>query len=331
MHQWKCKIASCYSKLPRDMNIQVSVEPFHTAAKQEWLAELHENPFQLTTNIALVQESTTLLSVSYENFILQMIPPSNLPQNYLSWYLTRILKRCICLTQVYNIKEPIHVWIIPNDMKRHMPTAGQSVEPQHINGGYTYRMGGKLRIVITRWEEFGKVILHEVLHHSYLDMGKLSASTLASLYKLLNLTMERCGQTYENCQTMLRPNEALVEFWAELHQMLFLSLETGIAWDIMFVKEKQYALAKAKQLLEHQNTLYGKKWQESTHAFSYIILRAFFMQYILEFLQLDPPYHETSVLQFIQTHWKPFLTTLTAVTDTERKESLRMTRIIGDF
>ena len=59
------------------------------------------------------------------------------------------------------------VWFAA-DVPRILPERGQSVGPEHVNGGYTYPCSS-IAIIIYREEEATRVLIHELLHGSCAD------------------------------------------------------------------------------------------------------------------------------------------------------------------
>lgn len=60
------------------------------------------------------------------------------------------------------------VFWFPATVPRILPERGQSVGPQHVNGGYCYPCNPNV-IVVYRFEEATRVLLHELLHASCTD------------------------------------------------------------------------------------------------------------------------------------------------------------------
>lgn len=85
------------------------------------------------------------------------------------------------------------VYLYASDVKRILPTSGP-VGPDHLNGGYTFPCKPDC-IVVYRYEEATRVIIHELLHAS-------------------------CTDNHENITEV---KEALTETWAELFLVALLS------------------------------------------------------------------------------------------------------------
>lgn len=181
----------------------------------------------------------------------------------------KIMRRAGTLVSFAKTKTPLNIIWIPCPVKRELPAPGQPINAEHINGGYTYMNGNT--IYIYRYEEFAKVLLHEILHHSELDIGRQDWPDLGTLRRVFNIAPE----------TPLSPNEAVIETWAELYQLMFLAAETEIPLDKLIEKEARHALCQSAKLLAHART---GPWRETTNAFSYIIFRTIFLCHLPEFI-----------------------------------------------
>jgi hypothetical protein len=63
---------------------------------------------------------------------------------------------------------PFKIYFLANTQLRIAPSIGKKIEPQHINGGYTYPCNHET-IMIYRAEDATRVLLHELMHSSCLD------------------------------------------------------------------------------------------------------------------------------------------------------------------
>lgn len=63
---------------------------------------------------------------------------------------------------------PWRIFWFPATIPRMLPSRGQSVGPQHINGGYCYPCNPHV-IVVYRLEEATRVLIHELLHAACTD------------------------------------------------------------------------------------------------------------------------------------------------------------------
>ena len=140
------------------------------------------------------------------------------------------LRRARLLWDTLHIKKPLTFWVIPAKVPRLFPAPGEPLSEKHLNGGYTYLNNNN--IYIYRYEDFPKVMLHEVIHHSYLN-------------------------------THTPYNEAIVEFWAVLFHLFFIS--TPATFESYFQDELNWNLFLCKKLLQHNADI--------SHADSYIFAK----------------------------------------------------------
>ena len=182
-------------------------EPFLTMAKSVWsLPELHWIEDSVTANdLALLEAEAnpaTPSNIDSANFRQEMIIAwkqggqsgnINIFARELPGY-TRVIAigtaadykntdwvlwaRCF-----QAIAHPIgYVLYFMNRTPRLYPPAGQKVEAKHINGGYSY-ICSQSKIVLYRFEESARVLLHELLHTACFDkdlpVEQLEAATEA--------------------------------------------------------------------------------------------------------------------------------------------------------
>jgi hypothetical protein len=216
------------------------------------LNELKDKPFVLQEVTQLIQKK-----------------PKTLQEGPLTVHFFKVTKkemrpylhRAHLLHTYLQIKKPLTFWIIPTSSPRLFPTPNQPVTQENINGGYTYINGNT--IYIYRHEDYPKVMLHEIIHHSAIHSN--------SIY-----------------------NEAIVEFWALLFHLLFISTPTPATFDTLYQKELQWSLSLCKKLSQHP--------ADTSYATHYIIIKTCLLFFRQEFLQLPP----TASIQthFIDTHKK---------------------------
>lgn len=185
----------------------------------------------------------------------------------------------------FGARAALVVNLVPSPAKRRFPPPGVPIGPEHINGGFTYVAptapgtgaapgAAPAEIYVLRREEFPKVILHEILHHSRVHRDDADwAPHLPALYARFGISSLGCA-TPSGCATDLRPNEAVVEAWATVQHCAALARELGVPLVRLLAAERDHAAAVAARAERHRQTLPGAEWQERTHAFSYLQLRA---------------------------------------------------------
>lgn len=208
-----------------------------------------------------------------------------------------VVKRCdrIYKSNRLGIKKRLHFWLIPSPEEREWPAAGEPVEPENINGGFTYIYPGEEGVAdmyLIRREEWPKVAIHEMLHHSRLNIPDSEWTPyVADWYKMFNISMKGCGVGLglghmDGCKTDIRPNEAIIETWASILQCKELSKELGVPLENLLEAEARHAVEQAARLLAHQKTLPNGQWSEGTHAWSYLVLRAALMLDLKGFMRI---------------------------------------------
>jgi hypothetical protein len=147
-----------------------------------------------------------------------------------------------------------------SDNKRFLPISHDHIiDAEHINGGFTDL--NTENIFITRGEEFSKVIMHEILHHSYIDNKKWDMDNISKLKKTFNIAND----------TYIYPNEAVIELHATILKLFFVSLRYNISFKKICESELRYSMIQYFKIKNKQK--YMQKWRENTNAYCYIIFK----------------------------------------------------------
>ena len=101
--------------------------------------------------------------LSYKNVVFNILVKGNLSKAKRE-HLCRSIYRVYLTTKLYNIAKSFNYFIIMYPGKRSLPKKNNIVEAVNINGGFTYINGNDIYIV--RYQDYEKVILHELLHHN---------------------------------------------------------------------------------------------------------------------------------------------------------------------
>lgn len=214
---------------------------------------------------------------------------------------------------------PIRIFIVPCPDVRTVPPPGEPVEPRHINGGFTYTTGDD--IYLFRREELGKVMVHELLHHSIYHVDPWPPAVLRRMYVAFGIDSDGCDPAMDRCPTMLRPNEAVVEAYALLYHLALVSGGDPRMFAAMWKQELAHAFDLAAWVRDHQATLAGGKWKEGTHAFSYLCLRAALLREGLP--ALEGHYDPEQMAAIMDRGWQKLSGTTTD--GARRPTALRMT------
>ena len=258
-------------------------KPLTETIKQQLIHELKDKSFTQNALLKLLN-TPNYIELNRFNLTFSWIPIKECSIEKIN----RLVNRLISLIQTYKITYPIHIWFLPLKIKRLFPKKNEPISEQHINGGYTYLSNHT--IYVYRLEECSKVMIHELLHNTYLQT-QWSLKDLKPFYTLLQLS--------ENFT--LLPAEAIVEFWALYHQLKFIEKEMGIPFERLYQDELEWSLSQTKRLLNYRKK-YFPKWMEETNALSYIYFKSCFWYFIQDFMKLRKPYSIASVSTFLQTH-----------------------------
>jgi len=235
-----------------------------------------------------------LIEHSAPGLALRVVVPASEATPVFRQRCARVFRRALTLARdpFFAVRAALVVNVVPSPAKRTFPPPGAPIGPEHINGGFTYVQSAAppgaatpAEIYVLRREEFPKVVLHEILHHSRVHADDAAwAPHRHALYAHFNVSERGCSVAAA-CETDIRPNEAIVETWATVQQCAALSRELGVPLAALLAAERDHALAVAARCERHRLTLADGEWQERTHAFSYIQLRAIILRDLPGFLE----------------------------------------------
>lgn len=100
-----------------------------------------------------------------------------------------------------------------------------SLTSANINSGVTHHQGKRKRIIIYRYEECFKVLLHELIHALGLDMGSLCDIQEPKIKKLLTTIRNEFNLHADYNNGLFLIEEACTEIWTSFIYTLFYSLE----------------------------------------------------------------------------------------------------------
>jgi len=194
--------------------------------------------------------------------------------------LQRVIKRLYITSSIFNINKNFVFWLIPTNKNRVFPTKS-IVMPKHINGGFTYINGGSnVNIYIYRREEFPKVMLHELMHHSLHDTNNnINDPINNTMY--INKLKTLCG-IHED--TTFLTNEGIIEAWTLILQCIYVSYEYNIPFNVLINSEKKWSLKQTSRILYHKKKHLNNVWKETSNAYCYIVFKTFFIHNIDRFI-----------------------------------------------
>lgn len=235
--------------------------------------------------------------------------------------IKKVLKRVYLLYKYFDIKKNINIWFIPLNVKRKFPKVGEEVSEENINGGFTFANGND--IYIYRYEEFPKVMLHEVIHHTYIDTNnKWLKSDLLYLKNLLNIDLK----------SEFSPNESIVETWTTIIHLIFIAIELNISIKNVYENELKWSYMQSKKLLSHKDTLCNYKvckWSEDTNSFSYVYIKTILL-YNIKKLNMKSEIIDIINLIKATINDKEFIKEMNKMEVLDNCRSLRMT-LYGDL
>lgn len=132
--------------------------------RREAIVGAHFDTLNLKKNLwtAVLEKRATLI-VKKNKYARIVICTENSEQKY-PWDLWSRLFQWMGLpkTGIWNI------YLYASDVKRILPQVGTAVAAEHVNGGYTYPCRSDA-IIIYRYEECTRVLIHELLHAACTD------------------------------------------------------------------------------------------------------------------------------------------------------------------
>jgi hypothetical protein len=208
-------------------------------------------------------------------------------------YIKKVLIRAYKITK--HINKTFNIYLMLSPLKKEFNST--ILETYNCNGGLTiiYKSPTipNVDIYIIRKEEFGKVIIHEIIHHITLIHSTFKQSNINKLKKFFKISP----------LADIDPNETIVEFCATLFHLYQISLETNIDFYKLYKDELKYSLYKTKQLLELQKEMKDGIWYEESHIYCYIIFKTIIMYNLCEFQKIYTfPYNDDIITDFIINH-----------------------------
>lgn len=201
--------------------------------------------------------------------------------------LIKIYRRILILSQIYNIDKKITFHLALCKFKRYMPNKNCIFDTINFNGGFTNIRNND--IYIHRNCEYSKVILHEFFHH----VNIINDSTINIHNDEINKI-----KTFFNISTntVLLPNESIIEFWATIYNLIFISCEYNINFDLLYKKELEYSYNQFLKILNHNK---NNEWYEETNIFCYFILKYILLKNYKKFFKVKLPYNSKEFINFL--------------------------------
>jgi len=204
-------------------------------------------------------------------------------------HFCKSLYRAYLTAKLYNIKKSFNYYLILNPAKRKLPNKNVQIDVKNINGGFTYINSNN--IYILRQEDYEKVMLHELIHHHHLIHNEnWRQSNINKLKDFCNI-----GE-----QTILIPNESIIETYACILNTVFYSIEDNKSFKMLLKKDREHNLLLSYKIFKKQG---NNKWYENTHSYCYIIFKTIFYNYFDNFLEIYKYNNDGDITDFIISHF----------------------------
>jgi len=249
------------------------------------LKSYFKSPFNIKEIISYIDETDSIYEYEYLN--IKVIVYYRKKKDNLNFDLiNKVIKRGTLIIKDKNFK----IILLPTNAKKEFNKDNSHLSVKNVNSGFTYI--NKNEIFIFRKEEFPKVIIHELIHHDKkIHNDYISFEDNKKLYSHFKL--------HPNSKLIL--NEAIIELWATIIHLSFISKEYDIDYNELIKIEILYSLFKCFQIskLINPNSLY----YDECNIFAYIIFKTIFLYHFIEFKKIYTfPYNNNLITNFLISH-----------------------------
>ena len=313
-----------YSLIKQNYNIELnelSIENIPLSFFEEFKTLLiNDSFFEWNFCIKYFDECDKGYRIKYKNitfYILtkKVITPKMRQNLYNSIYRVFLIKK------LFDIKsyQGFNYYILLNPLKRKLPNKkNENVAAININGGFTYINSNNIYIV--RKEDYEKVIIHELIHHSNIHFENWSNKNIQIIKNTCRI---------DNNQVLI-PNEAIVETYAIIINVIFYSIENNMTFSSFkkIIKEdREHNIKIARRILNKQG---NNKWYEKTHSYCYIVLRAIFYIYFKEFIKIYKYNNDDDITEFISKYFPKILKKINSISKESKSKYIKQT-IFNNF
>jgi len=242
--------------------------------------------FNIPEVISYINEINSLKTINHKNISLRIYYKTTDNLNF--DFIKRVVERGAFILR----KKQMIIHLIPSPAKKMIKEDG-IMTGANINSGFTYV--NRNEIYIFRKEEFPKVIIHELIHHDLNihrdEFKKENKERLKRHFKIAE-------------ETTLILNEAMIELWAIIFQLAFVSIDYGKDFKKLFEMEVSYSLYKCHQILKIQGE---GEWKDRCNIFSYIIFKTILLVNLNEFVKIymyPEKYDDTLLTDFLLRYSK---------------------------
>tara|TARA_B100001057_G_scaffold165589_1_gene166272 strand:- start:22388 stop:23419 length:1032 start_codon:yes stop_codon:yes gene_type:complete len=196
---------------------------------------------------------------------------SSISQNLVDIYSNNSFMIIIFLLNYTKSVKDLHIDIFLTDFKKELPVKEALLDVLNINSGYSYGDNNNSYIVIYRYEEWYKVLIHELFHALDLDFSSMPFPRTKEKMK-----------NYFNINSNYNLYETYCESWARILNVAVFSFLKNINSKKNYIVdfneniklETRFSLYQCNKILE--KTLIEKR-KERTNVFAYYVLTAVIM------------------------------------------------------
>lgn len=233
------------------------------------------------------------------NIKVHFILYDNFPDMNFKKYIEQIYNMLYLLIPYSNIKcsKKLEINIIFTEFKKVMPRENHTIlNSKHVNSGISYSCNESGNILIYRYEEWYKVLIHEIIHSLGLDFSNQNN----------NILFEKMNNRF-----CVRSNfyiyETYTEFWAILLHTIYkyseilnstykYEIKNNIQHFIILINnEIKFSMYQTIKILWYMNTNYNNiinpnmcsqrySYKEDTNVFSYYILKFILLYFYEDFI-----------------------------------------------
>ena len=197
----------------------------------------------------------------------------------------------------HTCSKSVNVYLYFTDLKKTLPSeVGSYIDEIHVNTAFTSSCQKTTEIVLYRFEEWFKVFIHESFHNLGLDFSETFSQHPEVVKSIL---------TIFPVKSEIRLYETYCEMWAELMNILLLSVDDGISFEKALPAiekhiqiERKYSLFQTAKILDYFDLNYyelfektaeaeklRKNYKEKTEVFCYYIIKTILLYNCNDFLE----------------------------------------------
>lgn len=213
----------------------------------------------------------------------------------------------------------VHLFLTP--ITKYLPKEKNTmIEPKHVNSAYTYGCSQHNKIIIYRFEEWKKVLLHESFHTFNFDFH-------SNNFNDLRMTLKNIFNVHSDYEIYETYCETWATLWSCAYKSFYLTQITGKQMlfipymETLIAYEQQFATLQSNKIMANFDFNYkmliqgnASNYRENTNVFCYYILKSLCLININAFLSvsskcMNNPFNivfdshcEQSLIQFFKTH-----------------------------